>query len=117
MAQAIETLAHFAATTGWDDIPAPVQRRAKLILLDTIAVMLAGSARPEMRALQAGLASTAGSGATVFAPGMPMADPRSAALLNGMAGRAVEMTEGVRGLQAAVHILPAMLAIGGATHL
>ena len=112
MAQAIETLAQFAATTGWDDIPAPVQRRAKLILLDTIAVMLAGSARPEMRALQAGLASTAGSGATVFAPGMPRADPRSAALLNGMAGRAVEMTEGVRGLQAAVHILPAMLAIG-----
>jgi len=112
MGQAIETLAQFAAGTSWDDIPAPVQRRAKLILLDTIAVMLAGSARPEMRALQAGLAPTAGGGATVFAQGFPAADPRSAAMLNGMAGRAVEMTEGVYGLQSAVHVLPAMLAVG-----
>ncbi len=93
-------------------MPAPVQKRAKLILLDTIGVMLAGAARPEMGALQAGLAPTAGTGATVFAKGMPAADPRTAAMLNGMSGRAVEMTEGVRGLQASVHILPAMLAIG-----
>ncbi|MDB5383602.1 MAG: 2-methylcitrate dehydratase PrpD [Rhodospirillales bacterium] len=112
MGHEIETLAKFAAGTGWDDMPAAVQRRAKLILLDTIAVMLAGAARPEMSALQAGLAPTAGTGATVFAKGMPAADPRSAAMLNAMSGRSVEMTEGVRGLQSAVHILPATLAIG-----
>ena len=39
---------------------------------------------------------TAGTGATVLARGWPAHDPRTAALLNGIAGRAIELCEGLR---------------------
>lgn len=48
MGRQIEALARFAAHTRWDDIPAPVQRQTKLVLLDTAGVILAGSVRPEV---------------------------------------------------------------------
>lgn len=114
MGQAIEKLAQFIAQTQWDDIPAPVKQHAKLVLLDTIGVILAGSVRPEVAALRERMASTAGPGATVYAPGAPTHDPRTAALLNGIAGRAIELCEGLRlaSGQAAMQILPGMLAVG-----
>src|SRR5574342_522491 len=96
MGQQIEELARFAAETRWEDIPAPVQRHAKLVLLDTLGVILAGSERPEVRQLRERLAAYAGSGATVLARGWLNQDPRSAALLNGVAGRAIELCEGLR---------------------
>src|SRR3984893_13626864 len=114
MGQQIEELAQFVATTAWQDVPEPVQRHAKLTLLDTLGVILAGSERPEVRQLREQLAATAGSGATVFAPGCPAPDPRPAALLNGVAGRAIELCEGLRLVsgQAAMQVLPAALAVG-----
>ena len=57
------------------------------------------------------LLAGAGRGATVLAAGLPQADIRTAALLNGIAARAVELCEGVRGLQPSPHILPGVLAI------
>jgi len=48
-----------------------VQSYAKLVVLDTIGVILAGAERPEVRELRARLSATAGTGATVFAPGWP----------------------------------------------
>jgi 2-methylcitrate dehydratase PrpD len=110
----IEELARFAAGTRWDDIPDPVRRHAKLVLLDTLGVMLAGAARPETRALRERLADGGGTGATVYAPGWPAQDARTAALLNGIAGRAIELCEGTRliSAQPAIQILPGLLAIG-----
>ena len=69
MGQAIEKLAQFVAETQWEDVPQPVQHHAKLVLLDTLGVILAGSARPEVAALRQRLAATAGTGATVYARG------------------------------------------------
>ncbi|MEJ0071375.1 MAG: MmgE/PrpD family protein [Pseudomonadota bacterium] len=46
MAQQIEELARFVAETPLEQIPMPVQRYAKLVVLDTIGVILAGAARP-----------------------------------------------------------------------
>jgi 2-methylcitrate dehydratase PrpD len=114
MGQVIEKLAQFLAQTQWDDIPAPVQQHAKLVLLDTIGVILAGSVRPEVAALRQRMSSTAGPGATVYAPGAPTHDPRTAALLNGIAGRAIELCEGLRlaSGQPAMQILPGILAVG-----
>ncbi len=114
MSQTIETLAQFVAQTHWDDIPAPVREHARLVLLDTVGVILAGSVRPEVAALRGRMASTAGPGATVYAPGAPTHDLRSAALLNGIAGRAIELCEGLRlaSGQAAMQILPGILAVG-----
>ena len=114
MGREIEGLARFVAHTQWEDIPAPVQRHAKLVFLDTLGVILAGSERPEVRQLRERLAATAGSGATVLARGWPVQDPRTAALLNGVAGRAIELCEGLRLVtgQAAMQTLPGILAVG-----
>src|SRR3979490_3326129 len=114
MAQQIEKLAHFVAETTLDQVPAEVQSYAKLVVLDTIGVVLAGAQRPEVRELRARLNVTAGTGATVFAPGWPTNDPRTAALLNGIAGRSIELGEGHRyvSYQGAMQILPGVLSAG-----
>jgi 2-methylcitrate dehydratase PrpD len=114
MGRQIETLTQFVAQTRWDEVPAPVQRHTKLVLLDTLGVILAGAERPEVRQLRERLAATAGRGATVYARGWPEHDPRSAALLNGIAGRSIELCEGLRLVsgQAAMQILPGILAVG-----
>ena len=83
-------------------------------MLDTLGVILAGSERPEVAALRERLSG--GSGATVYARGWPSQDPRTAALLNGIAGRAIELCEGLRLVsgQAAMQVLPGVLAVGEA---
>lgn len=114
MGQQIETLAKFVAETRFEDIPASVLKHAKIVLLDTLGVILAGSARPEVAALRERLAPSAGSGGTIYARGWPAQDPRLAALLNGIAGRAIELCEGLRLVtgQAAMQVLPGVLAVG-----
>src|SRR5260370_28556071 len=114
MGQQIERLAHFVSQTQLEGIPESVQRHAKLVLLGTLGVILAGAERPEVRELRDALASTAGIGATVFARGWPTHDPRTAALLNGIAGRSIELCEGLRFVsgQAAMQVLPGVLAVG-----
>jgi 2-methylcitrate dehydratase PrpD len=116
MGERIEELGRFVAETALAQVPAEVQRYAKLVALDTIGVILAGADRPEVRALRERLVPTAGRGATVLAPGWPAADPRTAALLNGIAGRAIELGEGHRyvSYQGAMQILPGVLGAGEA---
>src|ERR1700693_3643256 len=98
MGQAIEELAHFVAGTPWETIPEAVREHAKLVLLDTVGVILAGSVQPEVAGVRARLTATGGRGATVYAPGWPATDPRTAALLNGLAGRSNVVCEGARPL-------------------
>src|SRR5271165_1911200 len=114
MGRQIDELAQFVARTRWEDIPGPVQRHTKLVLLDTLGVILAGAERPEVKQLRERLAGTAGTGATVYARGCPTHDPRNAALLNGIAGRSIELCEGLRLVsgQAAMQVLPGVLAAG-----
>jgi 2-methylcitrate dehydratase PrpD len=114
MGRQIEELAQFVARTGCEDIPETVRAHARLVLLDTLGVILAGGERPEVAALRERLAANAGTGATVYARGWPASDPRTAALLNGIAGRAIELCEGLRLVsgQAAMQVLPAALAVG-----
>ncbi len=96
MGEAIEKLARFIAVTPWDAIPEAVREHAKLVLLDTVGVILAGSVQPEVAAVRARLTATGGHGATIYAPGAPTSDPRTAAFLNGLAGRSIELCEGHR---------------------
>jgi len=114
MGREIEKLAEFVAQTQWEDVPESVQRHTKLVLLDTLGVILAGAERPEVHNLRERLAGTAGRGATVYARGWPTHDPRTAALLNGIAGRSIELCEGLRLVsgQAAMQVLPGVLAVG-----
>src|SRR5205809_7010683 len=112
MGEAIEQLAHFIAATPWEAIPKAVREHAKLVLLDTVGVILAGSVQPEVADVRARLTATGGRGATIYAPGAPTADPRTAAFLNGLAGRSIELCEGHRyvSCQGAVQVLPTALA-------
>jgi 2-methylcitrate dehydratase PrpD len=112
MGQAIEELAQFAARTPWEDIPEAIRQHARLVLLDTLGVILAGSVQPEVADARARLIATGGRGATVYAPDWPITDPRTAALLNGLAGRSIELCEGHRyvSCQGAVQVLPTVLA-------
>jgi hypothetical protein len=98
-------LARFIAATWWEDVSAPVQRQAKMV--GTLGVILAGGEPPELRRVREQLAGTTGSGATIYARGWSTTDPRSPALLNGIAGRAIELCEGLRLVsgQAAMQIL------------
>ena len=48
MGEAIEQLAHFIVDTPWTAIPEAVRHHAKLVFLDTVGVMLAGSVQPEV---------------------------------------------------------------------
>src|SRR5713101_1590273 len=112
MGEAIEQLAHFIAETPWEAIPKAVREYAKLVVLDTVGVILAGSVQPEVADVRARLTATGGRGATIYAPGSPTSDPRTAAFLNGLAGRSIELCEGHRyvSCQGAVQALPTALA-------
>src|SRR5215470_4055368 len=112
MGQAIEQLAHFIAGTPWEAIPKAVREHAKLVVLDTVGVILAGSVQLEVAGVRARLTATGGHGATILAPGAPTSDPRTAAFLNGLAGRSIELCEGHRYVpcQGAVQALPTALA-------
>ena len=112
MGKAIEELAHFVASAPWETIPEAVREHAKLVLLDTVGVILAGSMQPEVAGVRARLTATGGRGATVYAPGWPQTDPRTAALVNGVAGSSIELCEGHRyvSCQGAVQVLPTALA-------
>jgi 2-methylcitrate dehydratase PrpD len=114
MGEQIERLAQFVAETRWEDIPDTVRHHATLVVLDTLGVMFAGAEQPEVGHLRERLLVTAGTGATVLARGWPGSDPRTAALLNGIAARSLELCEGHRyvSCQGAVQILPGVLAVG-----
>jgi 2-methylcitrate dehydratase PrpD len=112
MGQVVEELAHFVAGTPWEAIPPTVREHARLVVLDTLGVILAGSVQPEVAAVRARLTATGGQGATIYAPGAPGSDPRTAAFLNALAGRSIELCEGHRyvSCQGAVQALPTALA-------
>jgi len=114
MGEQIEKLAQFVAETQWEEIPGAVQQHTKLVFLDTLGVILAGSEQAEVRELRERLGATAGDGATVLACGWPTGNPGTAALLNGIAGRSIELCEGHRyvSCQGAVQVLPGVLAVG-----
>src|SRR5262249_60080099 len=115
MGQQLEALARFAAETQLEDIPVPVREHAKRVLLDTVGVILAGSARPEAVALRNRLAADNSTGATVYAARAPILPARTAGLLNGIARRAVELCEGPKLLSAPARdpIPPGVLGRGG----
>ncbi|HET7158866.1 MAG TPA: MmgE/PrpD family protein, partial [Burkholderiales bacterium] len=119
MGQQIEALAKFVAETQLSDVPEQVQSYAKLVMLDTLGVILAGASRPEVRELRLRLCATPGTGATVYAPGWPTHDLRTAALLNGIAGRSLELGEGHRyvSYQGAMQILPGVMSVAESSQI
>lgn len=81
MPDAIERFADHVVSTGFEDIPAEAVRAAKVFILDSLGVGLAGTRAPWVREwIDASLAMTPGAGARVWGTGEVMPAPAVAAL-------------------------------------
>jgi len=111
MAEYLRRLAGVAAGVRLEDLPPSTIAAARLVLLDTLGAMVAGSAEPENAAL-AKLAGRHPGGSTLIGHGVK-ADAYWAALSNATAGVALEVDEGSRlgGGHPAIHTLPGALAL------
>lgn len=114
-----DTVARFVDETEFESLPDDVVAQAKLVFLDTVGVILAGSGSSEATALARLVTTntTAGS-STLLRTGFPRSDSATAAFVNGTTAVFLEMDEGHRFFttHAAVHILPAALAVSEETN-
>ena len=109
----LRRLCDWAAACRWEDIPAPMRRRAAFVVSDDISAMIAGSLEPEPVRYRARVLSRPCCGeSAVFAAGLPLADRHQAASLNALAGNWCELDEGFRKTicHAGIYVLPALLA-------
>ncbi len=109
-------LPQFVAETSLDHVPAEVLDHAKLVLLDDLGAILAGSLEPEVAALATRLGRVAG-GSAVLGCGFPRVAAPDAALINGTAGTFLEQDEGHRFARGhpGIHVIPAALAFAEET--
>jgi 2-methylcitrate dehydratase PrpD len=109
----LDRLARFAADTRLDALPATAVDAARLVLLDTVGAIVAGSALPENRRLADLAASRVPGGRATLLGHGARSDASWAALANATAGVALEMDEGNRlgGGHPAIHVIPAALAV------
>lgn len=98
-----------------EDVPRRVLDHALRVVADTLGVIFAGGKRPEIEALVRSddplFPALSGGGAQILVPGLPGADPTSAAFVNATAGTFLELDEGYRPTgHPAIHVVPAALA-------
>ena len=114
MAQETERLASFAANLQREAIPEPVVARAKLLLLDTLGIVIRARHDGESTPCFLAMARTAGlggSGATVYGDSSPYG-PAAAALLNGALAHSLDFddTHAPGSLHCSAPVVPAALA-------
>ena len=109
----LDRLAVFVAATRFDALPASTVTAAKLVLLDTLGAIVAGSAMPENGELARFAAARSPRGASTLLGHRARADAFWAALTNAAAGVALEVDEGSRlgGGHPAIHVVPGALAV------
>lgn len=112
---ALDELGHWGANLRWDHVPTRVRQRLQLVLLDTLAVTLAGGRLPERDHLVAAWDPGPG-GCPILGAGV-LTDPNTAAWLNATAMVSLELDEGNKHAAGhpAGHGFPAVLAL--AAHL
>ena len=113
MSDYLDRLARFAAEVRFEALPASTIAAAKLVLLDTLGAIVAGSALPENARLAKLAAARAARGTATLVGHGARADAPWAALTNATAGVALEMDEGNRGGggHPAIHVIPAALGV------
>jgi len=112
----LDRLAAFVEETSLDRLPDGALAATRLVLLDTIGAMVAGSVLPENRRLAEAMhARTSRPAATLVGHGARV-DPLLATFANATAGVALEVDEGSRlgGGHPAIHVVPAALAVAEA---
>jgi 2-methylcitrate dehydratase PrpD len=109
----LDRLAAFVAVTRFDSLPASTVAAAKLVLLDTLGAIVAGSAMPENGELARLAASRSPGGSATLVGHREKADAFWTALTNATAGVALEVDEGSRlgGGHPAIHVVPGALAV------
>ncbi len=111
VAEAVATLGDRSAQLDWSEIPDPVRDRTLLVVFDTLGVMMAGAATPEIKAFADQHAET---GPAPLAGLERWATAVDSCWVNGAAVCCLELDEGskyARGHPAA-HVVPAALALG-----
>ena len=113
MTDYLDRLAHAAAGIRYETLPASTLAAARLVLLDTLGAIVAGSALPENRRLAELAAERSREGRATLLGHRTRADAFWAALANATAGVALEMDEGNRlgGGHPAIHVIPGALAV------
>jgi len=108
---ATRNLVSFTESLSWNDLDAEVRHRAKRHLLDTVGVMIAGSAGSVAAQAEQMLALVRAEGKVPVPGRIRRADILDAAYLAGTAGHGVELDDGYR--QGSVHpgvcVIPAAL--------
>ena len=108
----LDRLSRLVEETSVERLPDAAVQAARLVLLDTIGAMVAGSALPENRRLADSVqARRSRTSATLLGHGGRV-DPLLATFVNATAGVALEVDEGSRlgGGHPAIHVIPAALA-------
>jgi 2-methylcitrate dehydratase PrpD len=106
-------LARLVGETRFADLPLSTVNASKLVLLDTIGAIIAGSVLPENTRLAHMAARRAPHGGARLLGHPLKADPLLATFTNATAGVALEVDEGNRlgGGHPAIHVIPAALAV------
>jgi 2-methylcitrate dehydratase PrpD len=109
----LDRLSRFVEAVSLERLPDEAVQATRLVLLDTIGAMVAGSAQPENRRLATAMqARGSRTGSTLVGHGGRV-DPLLATFANATAGVALEVDEGSRlgGGHPAIHVVPAALAV------
>ena len=113
MSKNLLNLCRFFAELVPENIPPHVLDHAKMVLLDTLGVILAGSKAEEVGEIAQNLSINPRKGSRVTCPGKPeTVDPLNAALINGLTGSTLEYEEGNSRAMGhpAIQIVPAIVA-------
>ena len=90
----LQKLVRFLCATQFDDLPAPVVERCKLLIADCVAIITAGNQSAEMKALAARLLDDGATGPCWVIGTTRRAGPRDAGYLNGIASTWHDFDEG-----------------------
>ncbi len=109
----LAALCEWIVAQRWQDIPERVRQRARWVLADDLAAMVAAAPEPEVEAyrrLVAGRATRVE--ASIIGPGLPGTDRWQAASANALAASWCELDEGFRTVtcHAGLYVVPATLA-------
>lgn len=106
-----QALAHRSCGLNWDDLPAESLHWAQVGLIDTLGVMLAGSAEPAPRLLAGGL--DLAPGPALLVGSLRRVGPLDAALINGTAAHVLDFDDcnNTMGGHPSAPVLPALMAL------
>ncbi len=114
MADSLRNLCEFVSGLTIEGMDAHIVSHARLILIDTLGVIIAGSANEEVSRLRAGLSAGDGRREASCPGSTVVTGAATAALLNGVSGSSLEFEEGNTWAMGhpAIQVIPSILAAG-----